>query len=415
MNMKKRLIIISSVIVVLAVAGIFIRNYIKGNKAQVYYWRTSPVERGDVKVTVTATGSLAADTTVDVGTQVTGILKKEYVDFNSVVKKGQVIALIDTTTLYPTMLDARASLEKAKAQRDEYKRELGRTQILFNNKVAAQADYDLAQTNYQTAEATVMSMNAQYERALTNLRYAIIRAPINGVVISRTYDEGITVIASFNTPTLFVIANNLKKMQVQANVDEADIGQVKLGQDVDFTVDAFPDEVFHGNVSQVRLQPVMLQNVVNYVVIVEAPNPDLKLIPGLTANINIRVMVHKNILRVPANALSYNPPADYLNNTGSIPDSVKRLIFVRTQQAANKIIAEQTKQYIWIKRGNDIFPVEVKKGLSDGVFTEVSGDIKEGDEVVTGVNSSAAAAQETPKTSGQQNPFVPKMPRGGRH
>ena len=407
--MKKKIIILISIILVLLAIG-FIYSFFNKSKAQVYYWRTSPAEKGDVKVTITATGSIAADTTVNVGTQVTGILKKEYVDFNSIVKKGQVIAMIDTTTLYPTMLDAKAAVERAEAQRDEYKREFERAKNMFENKVVAQADYDLALSNYQTAEATVKSMQAQYSRALTNLRYAIIRAPISGVVISRTYDEGITVIASFNTPTLFVIANDLKKMQVQADVDEADIGQVKEGHEVDFTVDAYPDEIFHGVISQVRLQPVMVQNVVNYVVIVEAPNPDFKLLPGLTANINVRVQVHKNITRVPANALSFSPPTAYLDNTLTVPDSIKRKIEVKTEQSANKIIAEQEFQYVWVKRGDSIIPVNVKKGLTDGVFTEVSGDIKEGDLVVTGVNSSAASANAVSTQSGQQNPFLPKFP-----
>ncbi|MGP8214454.1 MAG: efflux RND transporter periplasmic adaptor subunit [Bacteroidia bacterium] len=409
--MKKNIIIIASVIIVLAGAGIGVRSYMNRNKNIAYYWRTAPVEKGDLKVTVTATGTMAADTTIQVGTQVTGLLLKQYVDFNSVVRKGQLMALIDTTNLYPAMLDAKAAWEKAIAQRDEYKRELDRTKIELDNKVAAQQDYDLALTNFQTEDATVKSMEAEYMHALINLQYAYIRAPISGVVISRTYDIGIMVIASFSTPTLFTIANDLKKLQVQADVDEADIGQVKNGQEVDFTVDAYPDDVFHGVVNQIRLNPVMVQNVVNYVVIVEAPNPDLKLIPGLTANVNIRVQVHKGILRVPANATGFEPPVTYIDNATLIPDSTKRSIEARVQQLANKIIEEQAYATIWIKRGNDIFPVSVKKGLTDGIYTEVSGDIKEGDLVVTGLNSSAASAEaSSPSSSGTQNPFVPKFP-----
>ena len=303
--MKKNLIILISAIVLLAGAGIGIHAYLNRNKNLVYFWRTTPVEKGDVKVTVTATGVMAADTTIQVGTEVTGILLKQYVDFNSVVKKGQLMALIDTTLLYPTMLDAKAALEKAIAQRDEYKRELDREKIELDNKVAAQQDYDQALTNYQSQLATVESMDAEYNRAKINLQYAYIRAPISGVVIERTYDIGIMVIASFSTPTLFTIANDLTKLQVQADVDEADIGRIKNGQNVNFTVDAFPDDVFHGKVTQIRINPVTVQNVVNYVVIVEAPNPDLKLIPGLTANINFRVQVHKGVFRVPANAIEF--------------------------------------------------------------------------------------------------------------
>jgi HlyD family secretion protein len=353
---------------------------------------------------------MAADTTIQVGTQVTGLLLKQYVDFNSVVKKGKLMALIDTTSLYPTMLDAKAALDKAIAQRDEYKRELDRLKIELDSKVAAQQDYDIALTNYQTQVATVESMDAEYRRAVINLQYAYIRAPISGVVISRTYDIGIMVIASFSTPTLFTIANDLTKLQVQADVDEADIGQIKNGQEVDFTVDAYPDNVFHGIVNQIRLNPVTVQNVVNYVVIVEAPNPDLKLIPGLTANVNIRVQVHKGVFKVPSNALSFEPPESYLQNATSIPDSVKRSIEVRIQQIANKIIEEQPFAYIWIKQGNDISPVRVTKGLTDGIYTEVSGEIKEGEMVVTGLNSSAASAEASGQQTGTSNPFMPKFP-----
>jgi len=407
--MKKNLIIIISVIVVLAGAGIGIHAYLNRDKNLVYFWRTASVDKGDVKVTVTATGTMAADTTIQVGTEVTGLLLKEYVDFNSVVKKGQLMALIDTTILYPTMLDAKAALDKAIAQRDEYKRELVREKIELDNKVAAQADYDLALTNYQTQIATVESMAAEYKRALINLQYAYIRAPISGVVIERTYDIGIMVIASFSTPTLFTIANDLTKLQVQADVDEADIGQIKNGQDVDFTVDSYPDDVFHGTVNQIRLNPVTVQNVVNYIVIIEAPNPDLKLIPGLTANVNFRVKVHTGVLRVPANALSFEPPETYIDNAIVIPDSIKRSIEVRIQQVANKIIEEQPFSYIWIKKGDDIIPVRVKKGLTDGIYTEVSGEIKEGDLVVTGLNSSAASAQASSTPSGSSSPFMPKF------
>lgn len=410
MTMKKKLIIIISIIIVLAGGGFGIRSYMNRNKTPAYYWRTSNVDRGDVKVTVTATGTMAADTTIQVGTEVTGVLLKQYVDFNSVVKKGQLMALIDTTLLYPTMLDSKAALDKAVAQRDEYKRELDRLKIELDNKVAAQQDYDIALTNYQTQVATVESMDAEYKRAVINLQYAYIRAPISGVVIERSYDIGIMVIASFSTPTLFTIANDLTKLQVQADVDEADIGQVKDGQEVDFTVDAFPDNVFHGVVNQIRLNPVMVQNVVNYVVIVEAPNPDLKLIPGLTANVNIRVQVHNGVLRVPANALSFVPPDTYLENATLIPDSIRKSIEVKNQQNANKIIEEQPFSYVWIQRGSDIFPVRVTKGLTDGIFTEVNGDLKEGDKVVTGVNSSAASSQASAPSSGTQNPFMPKFP-----
>lgn len=410
--MKKRLIIIISIVlgIVLIYFGV---KYFAGSKSiKVYYWRSSPVEKGDVNVVITATGTLAADTTVQVGTQVTGILEKEFVDYNSKVKKGQIIALIDTSILYPAMLSAKAQWEKAQAQCDEYKRELDRAKIMLNNKVIAQQDYDIALTSFQTAAATAKQLEADYKRAVVNLHYATIRAPVNGIVISRNYDVGIMVIASFSTPTLFTIANDLTKMQVQADVDEADIGHIRVGQSASFTVDAFPDTVFTGTVSQIRINPVTIQNVVNYVVIIKSPNPKLKLIPGLTANININVETHRNVLKVPANALSFVPPLEYLDATQAIPDSIKRRIEVQAQELANKVIlsnAELSRTYLWIQHGGDIYPVSVTKGLSDGIFTEIMGDVKVGDKVVTGVNSSAAAEQAS-KGSGTQNPFLPRFP-----
>jgi HlyD family secretion protein len=410
--MKKTIIIIVSIIIVVVLAIFIGKRIASGHEKKIYYWRTSPVEKGDVNVVVTATGTLAADTTVQVGTEVTGVLEKQYVDFNSTVKKGQIIALIDTSQLYPAMLDAKAQWERAQAQRDEYKRELDRAKIMLENKVEAQQDYDIALTNYQTQVATLDQLEADYKRALVNLHYAIIRAPVNGVVISRNYDVGIMVIASFSTPTLFTIANDLTKMQVQANVDEADIGRIKEGESANFTVDAYSDTVFTGTVTQIRRNPVTIQNVVNYVVIIESPNPDLKLIPGLTANININVQTHKNILKVPSNALSFVPPTDYLETATGIADSIKRKVEVQSQQVANKIIPstqELAKTYLWVERGNDIYAVAVVKGLSDGIFTEVSGDLKVGDNIVTGINSTEAA-QQANAPSGQQNPFMPKFP-----
>lgn len=411
--MKKTIIIIASIILGLLVIFFAWKKFFSQKGEKVYYWRTSPVEKGDVNVVVTATGTLAADTTIQVGTEVTGLLEKEFVDFNSVVKKGQIIALIDTSILYPTMLDARAQWEKAQAQCDEYKRELDRAKIMLDNKVEAQQDYDIALTNYKTETAVVKQLEADYQRALINLQFATIRAPVNGVVISRTYDVGIMVIASFSTPTLFTIANDLTKMQVQANVDEADIGRIREGETANFTVDAFPDTVFTGTVKQIRRNPVTIQNVINYVVIIESPNPHLKLIPGLTANINIDVQSHDSILKVPSNALSFVPPTEYLDGAAGIADSIKRKLEVQTLEVANKVILsnnEVAKTYLWIQRGADIFPVPVTKGISDGIFTEVSGDIKMGDKVVTGINSSSAAAEQTSQATGQQNPFLPKFP-----
>lgn len=410
--MRKNVIIIG--ISLLLIGGAVFYFIKSGNKDSVFFWRTAQVERGDLNIVVTATGSINADTSVDVGTQVSGILTKRYVDFNSTVKKGQLIALIDTTILYATAKEAQAESAKAQTLLEQYKRELDRAKNLFEGKVIAQADYDLAITNYETAKSTLISAEAQLYKAHVNLRYAKIRSPISGVVIARNIDEGQTVIASFNTPTLFTIVNNLEKMQVQADVGEADIGQVKVGQQVNFTVDAYPDEVFSGVVKQVRLQPVMIQNVVNYVVIVSAPNPEMKLLPGLTANVNILVQERKAILKVPSNAISFIPPEEYLERTETpLPDSTKQKWKQKIILGDQKIIQKgeaPTLAYVWVKSNNDIFPKRVTKGLSDGIFTEIAGDIKEGDIVATGLNKSQAGAANVPST-GTQNPFMPKMPK----
>jgi HlyD family secretion protein len=408
--MKKKIIIIS-ISVVLVGAGIFYYYYYSKNKATVYYWRTVPVERGDVNVLVTATGSMAADTSVDVGVQVSGIIAKIKVDFNDVVKKGQVIAVLDTTLYYAAKIDAAAALQRAKVAQDEARREFERAKNLFENKVAAQADYDLALTAFQNAEGNLTSARAQLNRAIINLQYCTITAPISGMIISRDVQVGNMVIASFNSPVLFTIAYDLKKMQVQADVDEADIGQVKVGQKAKFTVDAFPDEVFTGEVTQVRRQPVMVQNVVNYVVIIEVPNPDIKLVPGLTANSNIYIEERKNVLKIPTNAFSFTPPIEYIQASKLLPDSVKKFwedkIRIISELKKQQIVEPNgTKGYLWIKKEMDVFPQEVTKGLNDGTFTEITGAVKKGYDVVTGINHTPTTAD----SKSSKSPFMPSFP-----
>ena len=309
--MKKKKIIIIIISLILIAAGVYY-FYQSRNKTTVYYWRTVPVEKGDVTVLVTATGSLAADTSVDVGVQVSGIIAKIKVDFNDMVKRGQVIAILDTTLYHAAKIDAHAAVQRATVALEQAKREYDRSKKLFDNQVIAQVDYDLALTAYQTAQSNLTSAQAQLNRAVINLRYCTVTAPISGMVIARNVQVGNMVIASFNSPVLFTIAYNLKKMQVQAYVDESDIGQVKVGQQAKFTVSAYPDDVFTGEVTQIRHQPIMVQNVVNYIVIIEVSNPDLKLIPGLTANSNILIQERKNVLKIPTNAFSFSPPLEYI-------------------------------------------------------------------------------------------------------
>jgi len=436
-QMKKAYWIIIIVIVIIAVAAWL---FYGGKKTDAAVWKTAKVEKGDIQVTVKASGTLGAVTTVQVGTQVSGIINKLYVDFNSVVREGQVIAVLDTTYLAQAVDDANASLKRSQIQVNQAKRDYDRTKQLFDQKVMAQADYDLALTTYETAVTNASSAMAALNRAKINLHYATIKAPISGVVVSRAVDVGQTVAASFNTPTLFTIANDLTKMQVQASIDEADIGKILVGQDVTFTVDAYDDQTFNGTVKQVRLQPVITQNVVNYTVIVDVPNPDLKLLPGMTANITVMIREVKNVLKVPASALKFSPPREYIEKMKKdMPDYLRQRLSGWKREGrggpggqsgpgksgmgeragghmqgfnrdgSQKGQDRQNFGMIWIKEGDSIKPSRVIVGLSDGSYTEVKGKINEGDEVVTG-----SSQTQNNKPAQQQNPFAPQVQRGGR-
>lgn len=426
--MKKYIWIIIVVLAGLAVGAYFI--FRKSNNTAVE-WKTAKVERGDVTVTVTATGTLNALTTVQVGTQVSGTINRILVDFNSQVKQGQVIALLDTTYLAAAVEDASASLERNEIQVNQTKREFDRIKILFDEKVVAQADYDQALSAYETAVSSTRSAKANLNRAKINLKYATITAPIAGVIVSRAVDVGQTVAASFNTPTLFTIANDLTKMQLQASIDEADIGKIKVDQEVSFTVDAFENQVFNGTVQQIRLQPTVLNNVVNYTVIIDVPNPDMKLLPGMTANITIKIAEANGVLKVPASALRFRPPQEYIDKMmENLPDSIKQKFAAKQGVAGssrNQAGASTAGQggnmtsregqgrrersqggTLWITEGASIKAIRVKTGLSDGSYTQIEGKIEEGQEIITGTNSQATAKTQ------QQNPFAPPTPGGRR-
>ncbi len=309
--MKKRVIIAASSLPVLLIALFFL--YFRGGGKK-YEFRTDKVSQGDVTMTVTATGPINAVTSVDVGTQVSGLIAKLYADFNSVVKEGQVIAQIDPTFLQQAVKDAEASLERARAQYADAQRNGARTKALFDKGLESQANFDASQTTLETSSAAMKQAQASLDRAKINLAYATIYAPINGVVIDRKVNVGQTVAASFSSPTLYTIANDLSKMQVQTTVDESDIGRISIGQDASFTVDAYPDEKFNGKVSQIRLAPVTIQNVVNYTVVIDVVNEQLKLMPGMTANVRILVGNAANVLRVSNLALRFQPPAELVDS-----------------------------------------------------------------------------------------------------
>jgi HlyD family secretion protein len=410
--MKKTIIIIASIVGVTLLAAWLIFKF-WGTKEVTYNWRVVPVEKGDVSVWVTATGTLNADTSVDVGTQVSGIIAKIMVDFNSVVKKGQILAILDTDLLLANKTDANAAMQRAKLEVNQSNSEFVRAKKLYEGGNVSRADYDVAFTSYQTAKSSLVSSRALLNRANISLRYATIRAPISGMVISRNIQIGNMVIASFNSPTLFTIAYDLKKMQVQANVDESDIGQIKKGQAVNFRVSAYPNDVFEGVVTQIRRQPVIVLNVVNYVVIISVANPELKLAPGLTANLNIYIDERKNVYKVQANALSFTPPIAYILTDAILSDSVKKNWQQKLQQKSDLkkqeiVEPDSTSGYVWVKKDKDLFPIKVFKGLSDGTYTEISGDrVREGQVVVVGINTSAVTAD----TKTTESPFMPKFPK----
>ena len=310
---KKRVSLYAAGGIILLVFVVYFA-FFRGSKSK-YDFRFDKVAQGDLSVYVTATGTINPVTTVDVGTQVSGIVVRLNADYNSVVHKGQVIAQIDTTFLVQAVKDADASLERAKAQYDDSKRTLDRTKALLDRKLAAQADYDAALTQYETNAASLKSAQSAVDKARINLAYATIYAPIDGVVINRAVNIGQTVAASFSSPTLYTIANDMRKMQVQTTVDETDIGRISIDQEASFTVDAYPDQKFTGKVSQIRLSPTTISNVVNYIVIIDVNNDDLKLMPGMTANVKILVGASQNALKVLNMALRFQPPAELIDST----------------------------------------------------------------------------------------------------
>lgn len=421
---KKRFVTIAVLVVIVAGGVTFFAT--RGNSEAVQ-WLTLPVNRGNVDVVVTATGTLAPDTTVQVGTQVSGTIAKLYVDWNSRVRSGQVVAQLDTTFLWASVEQAQANLDKMKVAEEQARITLNRVKQLFQRNLDSQSDYDTALGNFQTSQANVIQAQTSLDQAKINLGYATIRSPISGVVISRNVDIGQTVASSFNTPTLFTIANDLSDMQVQALVDEGDIGNVKVGELVTFTVDAYPNSVFKGTVKQIRLEPTTVQNVVEYTVIIDVPNPDMKLLPGMTANLTIQIAHAGDVLKVPTTALRFMPPEQYRAElVKAIPDSVKerfrqRFNKERSQHAGgapsfagnqgfgqaggesnyqNRNLTPGSYFMVWVLNGKQIKPVRVQIGLSDGTNTQVEGDLRPGEPVVVGTLMSSAGSQR------QTNPFM---------
>lgn len=354
-------------------------------------WRTAPLTRGPVEVTVTATGALQAITTVQVGTQVSGTISALYVDFNDRVTKGQVIARLDTTLLEAALRDALSGQERVAALAQQAQAERDRARSLFARELISRAELEQAEASARVANANLSSARAQVERARINLRYAIIESPIDGIVLSRAVELGQTVAASFNTPTLFTIAGDMTQMRVQAAVDEADIGRLRVGQKATFTVDAYPDTTFSGTVEQVRLQPVVTQNVVTYDVILRAANPDNRLMPGMTANLTIVTERKAGVLRAPVAALRFTPPAvpqQAAQPAAGAPAGSARTGGPRAAHPA----ANANEGRVYVLENGVPKAVPVRTGLSDGARTEIEGDLEPGTEVIVGVSTPGAPA-----------------------
>ncbi len=347
------------------------------------------VAKQDIVTSVTATGTIEPVTSVDVGTQVSGIISKLYVDYNSVVKAGEVIAELDRTNLMSELNSAQASLKSAQSNLDYQKTNHERYKALYDKGLISANDYEQARLSYVQAQQQTQQQRENVKKAQTNLGYATITSPIDGVVLSKEVEEGQTVASSYSTPTLFKIARDLTDMRVIADVDEADIGDVKEGQRVTFTVDAFPDDMFEGEVTQVRQEATTESNVVTYEVVISAPNNDLKLKPGLTANVVIYTMEVKDVLAVPSKALRFAPHEAMLNSGETITDA-------------------DVKSKVWVKEGTNLKAVPVEVGVTNGTLTQVSGGLEAGTRVLTDVQAEQFEVEEEEENS---NPFMPR-PRG---
>lgn len=409
----KKLLFLIPVLVLVILFFLFFR----GKKKSEAQYLTAEVQRGDVTIMVTATGTLQAVITVQVGSQVSGTISALYADYNSEVKKGKVLAQLDSTFLKAQVDQAEADLEKSIASASLAKKQAEQAESLFVKNMVSETDRDVAETNYQLAKADKKSSQANLDRLKINLEYATITSPIDGVVISRNVDVGQTVAASLQAPTLFTIAQDLTKMQVDASIDEADIGKIKNGEEVAFTVDAYPDLSFKGTVSQVRLSPQIVQNVVSYDVIIMVPNQNLLLMPGMTANVSVLVDQRLDVLKVPSGALRFHPATARKKTSsatrgenpmaGTLPSS-------DTSSAKSKSggFRKPSQTLLWIlsPQGKPE-PVPVQVGISDGSFTQVISDsLKEGQKIIT----AEKGAGLTTNNNQQVNPFVPTFGGGGR-
>lgn len=408
MDKKKKKVWIGVGIVALIVILVWL--FSGGKKNEQVTFTQATVAKANIQNSITATGTIEPVTSVTVGTQVSGIVSKLYVDYNSEVKKGQVIAELDKSNLISQLNSAKASLQQAKANLQSTQASLNfeqsnynRYNALYKKGLISGTDFETARLSYVQAKEQVASAREQVSasqeevtRAQTNLGYATITSPIDGIVLSKSVEEGQTVAASFSTPELFTIAQDLTNMQVVADVDEADIGDVKAGERVTFTVDAYPDDSFEGTVKQVRQEATTTNNVVTYEVVISAPNADLKLKPGLTANVTIFTAEKAGVLSVPSKALRYTPTKETVGGL--------------------KIVDNNAKTKVWMVDGKSVKAVTVTIGMTDGTNTQILSGLTEGQQVITGVttvNDDTDAAASA--ASGDESPFGPKRPGGDKN
>ena len=379
------------VLVVILIAWSMLRG---GKKEEKVSFETIKVEKKNIHTSITATGTIEPVTSVTVGTQVSGIVSKLYVDYNSVVKKGQVIAELDRTNLISELNTAKANLASSESSMAYEKANYNRYKTLYDKGLVSADEYESALLSYRKAMEDVNTKRESVKKAQTNLGYATITSPIDGVVLSKSVEEGQTVAASFNTPELFSIAQDLTDMRVIADIDEADIGGVKEGQRVSFTVDAFPDDHFEGQVTQVRQQATTESNVVTYEVVISAPNKELKLKPGLTANVTIFTMEKNDVMAVPSKALRFIPTEALLEKGQTISDC-------------------EGDHKVWTLENNTFKAHKVEIGTSNGVMTEIISGIPEGMEILTDFTISGGAAPEQGQQAG--NPFMPRPRNNNRN
>ena len=392
--MKKRNMLIAAYVLL---AAVVLWVLLRPSKREEITLETAPTSRIAISNSVTATGTVEPVTEVEVGTQVSGIIDRLYVDYNDVVKAGQLIAEMDKVTLQAELESSEAELASCKTEYEYQSKNYARTKTLHEKELVSDQEYDEALYLYEKARNAYAQSQAAIVKVKQNLDYATITSPIDGVVISRAVEEGQTVAAGFETPTLFTIANDLTQMRVIADVDEADIGQVADGQRVRFTVDAYPDDTFEGTVEQVRLEATTESSVVTYEVVITAHNPDLKLKPGLTANVTIYTLEKENALSIPTKALRFVPDAGLLSE-------------LDMSVASDSVPAVTGKREVWVRSGQRLTPRYVTTGAASGDRTEILDGLTDGEEVAVAMTSTAAVEQ---MPTAERSPFMPTPPGGG--